>query len=58
MYLFFRAKAPIYLICDPNPLRQNFFCPCQPGGILLKELNMNTIELLLHPASFFINKAI
>lgn len=36
MYLFFRAKAPIHLIFDPNPLRQNFFCPCQSGGILFK----------------------
>lgn len=52
-------RAPIHSILDPSPLTKNFlFVLANLGEFHLKELNMNAVELLLHPNSFFINKAI
>ena len=42
-------RVPLHPILDPNPLRKPppFFVPVNLEGFCLKELNVNTIDLLL-----------
>lgn len=61
MYIFIlEQRVPVYSIHDQSQSSEKELFLSLPisGEFYLEELNLNTIELLLYPISFFTNKAI